>query len=199
MANSINQAFTKSKIDELYTPKILVECIRPYFEKWAEIFLEEHNKGTIHVWMPFDTEYSEFNFFFQDYPYVIPIISHIDKGEDFFTFEPKEYDIIISNPPFSKKLKVFKRLNDLQEPYVMIMNTMALNYMEIGNYFANNPIQLLIPDKRVSFDGNPSSFNSCYVCKDFLEKDLIFCHVDHCNSGKNYIPSRMYTTLKKEI
>lgn len=74
----------------------------------------------------------------------------------------------------------------------MLMNTMALNYNEIGNYFADNPVELLIADKRISFDGNPSSFNSCYVCKDFLPTRLEFVHVEHNNTGNNFVPSRMY-------
>ena len=63
--------------------------------------------------------------------------------------------------------------------------------MEIGNYLQITPVQMLIPDKRVSFDGNPSSFCSGYVCKGFLERDLEFCHLSHCNSGKDFVPSRM--------
>lgn len=74
----------------------------------------------------------------------------------------------------------------------MLMNAMAINYHEIGEYFADNPIELLIPDKRISFDGNPSSFNSCYVCKNFLPTRLEFVHVEHNNTGKNFVKSRMY-------
>lgn len=71
---------------------------------------------------------------------------------------------------------------------------MQINYMEIGNYFADNPIQMIVPDKRVSFDGNPSSFCSGYFCKDFLlYSNLEFVHVKNCNMGKEFIPSRMYT------
>ena len=120
------------------------------------------------------------------------ISSHIDNGQDFFTYEPEEdYDIIISNEPFSRKLDVFKRCNELGKPWVMLTNVMSLNYMEIGNYFADNPVQMLIPDKRISFDGNASSFCSGYFCKDFLTRDLEFCHLPHCNSGKDFVPSRM--------
>lgn len=41
------------------------------------------------------------------------------------------------------------------------------------------------------YKGNPSSFCSGYFCKDFLTRDLEFCHLPHCNSGKDFIPSRM--------
>ena len=45
------------------------------------------------------------------------IHSHIDEGKNFFFYEPEcEYDIIISNPPFSQKDNVLKRLYELNKP-----------------------------------------------------------------------------------
>ena len=198
MSKSICKAYKANRNDELYTPRILVECLKPYFENWVERKLNHciccdgpisYNKITI--WCPFDKETSEFVLYFKELGCKV-IYSHIDYGQDFFEYEPEEnYDILISNPPFSRKLDVFKKCNDLEKPWVMLSNIMCLNYMEIGNYFADSPVQLLIPDKRVSFDGNPSSFCSGYFCKDFLPSSLEFCHLPHCNSGKDFIPSRM--------
>lgn len=147
------------------------------------------------IWLPFDTNKSEFVFFCKKHNFKY-INSHIWNNKDFFKYTPKKWDIAISNPPFSKKLDVFKRLNELGKPWAMVTNIMCLNYQEIGNYFADFPCQLLIVDKRVSFDGNPSSFNSSYICgNNFLPKDLIFVHIEHNNAKKNFKPSRMY---KKE-
>jgi hypothetical protein len=76
----------------------------------------------------------------------------------------------------------------------MLTNIMCLNYQEIGNYFADNPCQMLIVDKRVSFNGFPSSFNSSYICGyNFLPRDLIFTHIANNNAKTNFIPSRMYS------
>lgn len=206
MSKSICKAYRANKNDEMYTPRILVECLKTYFEEWVEknnhtghYFIKRMQGPTeakkdiseFTVWCPFDLESSEFCIFFKELGCKV-ICSHKDNGQDFFEYEPELYDIIISNPPFSRKLDVFKRCNELGKPWVMLMNTMALNYNEIGNYFADNPVELLLPDKRISFDGNPSSFNSCYVCKDFLPTRLEFVHVEHNNTGKNFMPSRMY-------
>lgn len=208
MAHSIAGAFKPNRNDNLCTPKILVECLKPYFQEWERSkYVRPHrvfspNRPTI--WCPFDKETSEYVYFFRELGCGV-ICSHIDDDQDFLGVESDDpvkcvtpyvpsgdYDIIISNPPFSRKLDVFKRCNELCKPWVMLTNVMSLNYMEIGNYFADNPIQMLIPDKRVSFDGNPSSFCSGYVCKDFLiDRDLEFCHLPHCNSGKDFVPSRM--------
>lgn len=195
MANSINAAFTKSKTDELYTPKILTDIIWPYFNGFVYEFRKKHNRSPI-ILMPFDTKNSEFVLsFYERYGKDLYELKfgHISTGQDFFTYDYGDYDIVISNPPFSRKLDIFKKLIELDKSFALICNVMCLNYMEIGNYFADHKgLQLIIPDKRISFNGNPSSFNSAYFCYNFTKKDLQFCHLPHCNSGKNYTPSRMY-------
>ncbi|HCI30086.1 MAG TPA: hypothetical protein DE117_07940 [Fervidobacterium sp.] len=190
MSKSICKAFKPNRNDNLCTPRILVECLKPYFDSFlSRNYISVYKKIT--VWCPFDKENSEYVIFFKELGCNV-IYSHIDYGQNFFEYEPEEnYDIIVSNPPFSRKLDVFKRCNELGKPWVMLSNIMCLNYMEIGNYFADNPVQMLIPDKRVSFDGNPSSFCSGYFCRNFLGRDLEFCHLPHCNSGKDFVPSRM--------
>lgn len=187
MAHSIAGAFKKNRNDEMYTPKILVDILKIPFERWLG------NRKCV-VWCPFDTEESEYVHFFKGYDNVEVVFSHRDAGQDFFEYEPEHWDISLSNPPFSRKLDVFKRLNELGKPWAMLSNIMCLNYQEIGYYFADHPVQMLIPDKRVSFDGNPSSFCSGYFCKDFLPSDLMFCHVKNNNAGRFHVPSRMYLT-----
>ena len=120
------------------------------------------------------------------------IYTHIYNGQDFFEYEPKqEYDYIISNPPFSQKLNVLEKCYKLGKPFALLLNLECLNYQEVGSFFINKDLQLLIVDKKVSFDGNTASFNTSYFCKDMLPKDLIFYHLEHNNAGKNFIKSRM--------
>ena len=182
--------------DEYYTPKCLVGILEPYIKLWHKSFLKKHNREPI-FWCPFDTENSEFCLFLKERNYQY-VYSHITTGQDFFVYEP-EFDIAVSNPPFSQKTEVFNRLFEFKKPFAMIMNMMALNYQIMGNLFIDKGTQLLIPDKKISFDGNSSSFNSGYICKDFLPKDLIFCHIDKINVGKNFIPSRMNNDIKNGI
>ena len=106
--------------------------------------------------------------------------------------KPSEnYDYIISNPPFSKKLEVLDRLYKLNKPFAMLMNIECLNYQVIGEFFLDKPLQLLIVDKKISFDGNTASFNTSYFCNKILPKDLIFTHLENNNTGDNFIGSKM--------
>ena len=108
------------------------------------------------------------------------IYTHIDDGKDFFKFEPDEYDAIISNPPFSKKDRVLKRLYQLDKPFAVLLPMNSLQGITRYEYFKNG-IQLLAFDQRVGFhnvdnlekpvEGTP--FASAYFCRNILPKDLI--------------------------
>ncbi len=57
-------------------------------------------------------------------------------------------------------------------------------------------LQLLIFNKKVSFDGKRSSFNSSYFCGNkFLPKQIIFCPLESDNTGDNFIPATKYKSL----
>ena len=165
--------------DEYYTPPILVEPIIKYI------------KPNSTVWCPFDTEDSEFVILLKQAGHNV-IYSHIWNGQDFFDYEPdKQYDYIISNPPFTRKLDVFKRLYELGKPFAMVCGLPILNYQEVGEFFLDKELQLLIVDKKVSFDGNTASFNNSYFCRGILPCDIMFEHLPHNNTKQNFIGSRM--------
>ena len=169
----------KNVNDERYTPPILVKPILKYIKHGSTI------------WCPFDTEDSEFVQIIKKAGYKV-IYSHIELGQDFFEYEPdEEYDYIVSNPPFSKKLEVLDRLYKLGKPFAMLMNIECLNYQVIGNFFLDKDLQLLIFDKKVSFDGNTASFNTSYFCRGILPKDLMFYHLEHNNTKDKFEPARL--------
>lgn len=183
MTNWINNRFNLK--DEYYTPKILVDSILPYVKPFKKI------------WCPFDTTESEFVIGLTEAGHEV-ICSHIWTGKDFFLFEPPEYECIVSNPPFSQKLAVLERLYRLNKPFAVLFGLPILNYQEVGAFFLDKSLQLLIVDKKVSFDGNTASFNTSYFCNRMLPRDLMFAHLEHNNSNKHFIPSRMYTSNQSQ-
>jgi hypothetical protein len=165
--------------DEQYTPKILSDVIIPYLSQFNTI------------WCPFDTDNSEFVIGLREAGHTV-IATHIIDGYDFFTYEPDiPYDAIVSNPPFSKKMKVFERLYNINKPFALLMGLPILNYQIVGSFFINKPLQLLIVDKKVSYNGKTSSFNCSYFCNNILPRDLMFTSIKHNNTGSNFIKSRM--------
>ena len=64
------------------------------------------------IWCPFDEEWSAFYRLFSEHGYNV-IRSSLAEGQDFFTYEPEHWDILISNPPFSKKARPSSQLTPI--------------------------------------------------------------------------------------
>ena len=107
-------------------------------------------------------------------------------GGDFYVSEPKEHwDIIVSNPPFTNKRKIFERALSFNKPFALIMSNTWLNDSAPAQIFlkSGKQLQLLMFDKRMKFKNNGQiqkkiTFSSSYFCCDFLPKDLIFEHLN---------------------
>ena len=167
----INKGYLQSsrtkESDEVYTPSYAVKPIIKYIKP-----------GSI-VWCPFDTVDSAYVEELNAAGFTV-IYSHIDNGQNFFEYEPDEYDVIISNPPFSIKDDILRRLNELNKPYAMLMPLPALQGQKRFKYLKGS--QALIFDKRINYFKNLKtkeiqkgiSFASIYICKNFLPSDLLF-------------------------
>ena len=169
-------AKTDKASDETFTPAY---AIKPLI-KYIQAYMERNNKEKLTIWCPFDYSNSKYVEVLSTIPNVKVIYTHIDTGENFFFYEPKEkYDIIISNPPFSCKDDILKRLFELNKPYAVLFPVPTLQGKTRFPYLKD--IQYLGFDKRINYyrdiqmtktqDG--VSFGSCYLCKNFLPKDLI--------------------------
>ena len=172
--------------DEYFTPSILVNMIVPYLKRWEIDFMHKNGYRPL-IWLPFDTEESQYYKILKENGFQV-VRSHLNDGKDFFNYQPNMFDLIVSNPPFSTKDKIFVRcIYELKRPFVLLMNMMAINYTNIAEIFSavNPKIQFIIPDKKVSFDGNTSSFCSGYVCYDFIDH-TDFIHLYHNNTKNNF-------------
>lgn len=165
-------AKTDKASDEVYTPAYAIKPLLKYLDK------------SLTVWCPFDKADSQFVTALEDNGNSV-LYSHIDYGQNFFYYEPKvKYDIIISNPPFSIKDDILKRLYELNKPYAMLLPVPTLQGKARFPYLKN--IQYLGFDKRINYYTNQNltevqkgvSFGSCYLCKNFLPKDLIIEELD---------------------
>lgn len=168
---AINKGYLTAKTDkasdEYYTPS---EAVLP---------LLEFIKPASTIWCPFDKEDSEYVKIFKENGFNV-IATHIDNEQNFFFYEPENYDVIISNPPFSCKDAILKRLYELNKPYALLFPLPTLQGQNRFPYLKDT--QALIFDKRINFwqDSEHTkrntgvAFASIYICKDFLPKDLIF-------------------------
>jgi hypothetical protein len=157
-------SFTKDKDSDNYiTNKFDWERIKDYIPKDKVI------------WSPFwcDGKQKEY---FKEIGFDI-----IHEDKDFFSYTP-EYDLVIDNPPFSKKREILQKLSDLDKPFILVCPSMMLSYKYFQDLFKDKGIQIIIPYKRINFKHLNSDkknysppFASFYFCyKMNLERDLIF-------------------------
>lgn len=155
--------------DESYTPFYAVKPLLKYIPK------------TMTIWCPFDEEWSAYVQMFKEEGYNV-IYSHLKKGQDFFEYEPKEnYDIIISNPPFSLTDQILERLYKLNKPFIMLLPLKYLQAKGRGKMFIEHGIELLSFDIRVGYhvnqeftkikEGNNQA--TSYFCWKILPEKLI--------------------------
>lgn len=173
MINSQKILFSSGKNDECETQDYAVIPILKYIPKEAV------------VWCPFDKKDSAFVRLISGNGNRV-IFSHIDYGQDFYTYEPAEpWDVIISNPPFTNKRKIFERALSFGKPFALIMSNTWLNDSAPVKVFseANKQMQILFFDKRMRFKNNgiiqdKITFSSSYFCCDFLPSDIVLGHLN---------------------
>lgn len=165
----------RSSSDEQYTPAYAVAPIVKYIPR---------NKI---VWCPFDTENSEFVLALEAAGIKV-VYSHICTGEDFFKYEPKKWDLIVSNPPFSIKQRIVERCLELGKPFALLLSNLWLNSSAPVRLFKEKDMQMLLFDRRIQFtEKNAAYFGSSYFCYKILPKQIVFENL----SQSKYEKSRM--------
>jgi hypothetical protein len=175
----VSFSLNKVKSDEWFTP---IEAVYP--------ILKYINPNSI-IWCPFDTEDSFFVKVFREKGFKV-IATHIINGDDFFKIDVPNCDYIISNPPYSKRNNVLKRLFELKIPFAMLMNTNGLFDSEIRwNLFKDNNFSLIYLKGRTSFNQKQGKkqktsppFQSAYICGFLSERQIIFEERPKLQEGK---------------
>lgn len=155
--------------DILYSAGANDECYTPAYGVYP--ILEYIPKDSI-IWCPFDTEDSEFVKQISKTNKVVR--GHISEGKDYYDYEPDEWDVMISNPPFTRKRKIFERALSFNKPFALLMTNTWLNDSAPKQLFKDKDLQMLMFDKRIKYtDNNKITFSSSYYCWNFLPKQII--------------------------
>lgn len=157
--------YSKGSNDECYTPRYVVKELLPYLPKDKVI------------WCPFDTEESEFVKVLSEEGFEV-VNSHLSYGQDYYTYEPNYWDIIVSNPPFTNKRKIFERALSFNKPFALMMSNTWLNDSAPKVLFREKDLQLLMFRNRIKFlnngiINNKITFSSSFYCWNLLPKQII--------------------------
>ena len=163
------------KQDEYYTPDYAIKPLLKYL------------KPNSNILCPFDKFESNFNKILSKNGHAV-VTSHIESGYDFFEINiPGTTDYIISNPPYSKKNEVLKKLFEVKKPFAMLIGVVGIFESQFRfNLFKNNNFEIMYLNKRVAYfkdysEQKPSlnpPFSSVYICSGILPNQIVFETVD---------------------
>ena len=149
----------KAKTNDNYnTPKTAVDAVVHLIPKGSTVY------------EPFTNTSSKSHIYLQEYN--LKTVSHIG---DFYS-DPPNFDIILTNPPFSDIQRCLSRLFELGKPFILIVPLSLI----VRQYFKQyrDRVSILIPAKRIQFESstskNRSPFDCCYVTSLKLNSKLIF-------------------------
>lgn len=151
------------KNDELYTPDYAIEPLLKYLPKDKII------------WECTDFGSSNITKLLKQHDYKV-ISTHKDNF-DFLTDVPNfDFDIIITNPPYSLKNEFLKKCYQYDKPFCLLLPLTSLEGIERGKMFREKGIDVLVLDRRCDFIDNKKSnwFNTSWFCYNVLPKQLIF-------------------------
>jgi len=151
--------------DEMQTPEIAIKYLLPYLKGFKLVWECAWGKGSL-------AKHLEKRGF--------EVIGN--KSEDFLRkkVDMENYDIIITNPPYSIKDKFLEHCFNGGRPFALLMPLTALEGKKRGELYKKYGIQLIIPNKRINFitpsgKGSGAWFQVAWFCYRMnLPKDLNF-------------------------
>ena len=159
----------KEKFDDIYIPEYAIKPLLKYIPK------------NITVWECCDFGESKITKLLKEHG--CKVIS-TDKEENFFEYIPNEdFDMIITNPPYSLKDDFIRKCYEWNKPFCLLLPITALEGKTRGKMFREKGIEVLVFDARINFmenmakDYNKKSgnwFNTSWFCYKVLPEKLIF-------------------------
>lgn len=163
MKKALVDYIKRGAFDELYTPPYAIKPLLKYIPN-----------GVKTIWCPCDNLESNIVKELLTNGYDV-ISSHIQEGKDFFTWAPtQDYDMIITNPPYSLKEEMLERCYELGKPFALLLPMTALEGTRRHALFKNG-IGLVALDKRCDFNGKGSCwFNTSWFIHSPLTDGRLF-------------------------
>jgi hypothetical protein len=158
--------YSAGKNDENYTPL------------YAVLPIVKHLPEDKIIWCPFDDATSNFVGALECTGRTV-VHSHISLGQNYYEYEPEQWDIMVSNPPFTGKRQIFERVLSFDKPFALLMSNTWLNDSAPKQLFMDKDLQLLMFDQRIDFSGDKKiTFSSSYFCYNLLPKQIIMEKLD---------------------
>ena len=151
----------KEKNDELYTPEYAIKPLIKYLPK------------NIKIWECTDYGSSNITKVLKENGYEV-ITTHKDNFDFLKDKADFEFNMIITNPPYSLKDKFIEKCYEYDKPFCLLLPITALEGIQRGKYWRKYGIDLLVFDKRIEYMNKSCYFNTSWFCWNVLPQQLIF-------------------------
>jgi hypothetical protein len=167
--NHASDEYIPQGFDACQTPAYALDPLLPYLKReWAiwEAAAGEHRL----VEALYDAGYSEAN--------VIP--SDLLTGQNFFEYEPDNWDCLVTNPPYSLKYKWLERCYALGKPFALLVPVETLGSKAAQDLIQKFGFEMLLLDSRVDFEmpnkgfEGSAQFPVMWLCWRLLPQQVLF-------------------------
>ena len=151
------------KNDEFYTPKEAIYPLLKYLDK-NKIYWECTDFGDSNI-----TKVLKENGF--------NVIATRKEEFDFLKNDPVfDFDVIITNPPYSIKDNFLKKCYELDKPFALLLPITRLEGKIRGKLYREKGIELVVLDKRINFMKEKKNvwFNTSWFCHKICNRQLNF-------------------------
>jgi hypothetical protein len=164
MKLNLMQDSQKDKFDSLFTPEEAVIPLLKYLPKTK-----------MKIWEPFDPGCSKFTELLTQMGHDV-ISTDLESNFNFLIDTPDfEFQMIISNPPYSIKDSVLQKCFEYSVPFALLLHITTFEGKRRGKMFREYGIEVLVLDSRFDFSGGGANwFNTSYFCHGILPQQLIF-------------------------
>jgi len=162
----------RDKNDDYYTPKYAVKPLMKFIPK------------NYVIWECTDDCESNITKLFRERGHKV-ISTSVKRNFDFLTDIPDfDFDVIITNPPYSLKTEFLKKCYELGKPFALLLPITTLEGVERGKLFRKYGIEVLVFDRRINYDDGRVWFNSSWFCWKLLPERLMFVELK-CDGDVN--------------
>lgn len=154
--------------DDFQTPGIAIKPLLPFIPKDWLIWECASGRGNL---------VKEFRNYGYD---VLGTDINMNEIFDFLTYEPEDYDVIITNPPFSLKQQFLERAYYLRKPFAFLLPLTTFETAKRQKLFKEFGVEVIFFDKRINFEtpsgrGSSSWFATAWFTNGLnIGKELTF-------------------------
>ncbi len=166
--NRAGDAYVPQRFDSCQTPPHALEPLLPYIDKRWTVWEPAAGEGLLADTLLMNAR-------------VKVVESDILTGQNFFEYEPEQWDCIITNPPYSIKYLWIERCYKLGKPFALLMPVETLGAKAAQKWFSVG-VEVIFFERRINFkmpnkgwNGSAAQFPVAWFTWQFnLPRQMVF-------------------------